>query len=203
MNVLLIYLQPKCIKEVLEPLSKIPVDKLYLKYYPYPDVYKLAYNFIRDHPEYTHIFWLQNDIVLTSEHFNQILYKYGTNPDIQVLGVAMNVDLQENKHKLAFSTAPISPKNLNIDWPINGFFDGIIEVFHNGGPFLINREIFMVFPLRGDKRGYNADIYHGIELWEAGIPYYLDTDITLKHLRYYGEMLVNKKEPEMEFVRWT
>jgi len=58
MKILLVYLQPKDIPEVLEPLDDIFCDKLYLKYFPYPDVYFEALDFIKLHREYTHIFRL-------------------------------------------------------------------------------------------------------------------------------------------------
>lgn len=203
-KILLVYLQPKDIKEVLEPLKEIPCDKLYLKYTPYPVVYQLAYDFIRDHPEYTHIFWLQNDIILNKQVFAAICYEFASLPDIDILGVSMNVDLGENRNRCAFTTAPISRKNLKIDWPIRGFFEGIIKVYHNGGPFLIKRPLYMIFPLRGEERtGINADVLHGEALWNEKIPYYLDTRIHLKHLRYQGEMMIHKKESALEFVRWT
>lgn len=199
------YLQPKNLPEVLEPLSKIPVDKLYLRYFPYPVVYQLAYDFIRDHPEYTHIFWLQNDIILHNEDFVKMCYTLGSNPDFDILGCTMNVDLDKHDHNLAFTTTPFDiTSKKEIDWPVRGFYQGMVKVFHNGGPFLIKRELYLIFPLRGEKKtGLNADIYFGKSLYDEGIPYFVDTGIELKHLRYKGEMLVNRKEPQMEFKRWT
>jgi len=201
MKILLVYLQPKDIPEVLEPLREIQCDKLFLRYIQYPDVYRVAHKFIKDHSEYTHIFWLQNDIILTLKDFENCIWKLLKN-NLRILGLSMNVDL-ENPNQMAYTMKhfPYKTKN-NIQWAKKGEHEGIIEVFHNGGPFLIERSLFLYIPLHGwGKTGYNADIVHGIEFWQSHTKYYLDSEANLKHLRGIGVMQVNKKMPQAELIR--
>jgi len=201
MKILLVYLQPKDIPKVLEPLKDIFCDKLYLKYFPYPDVYFEALDFIKRHTEYTHIFWLQNDIILNPSDFDNALRKINAN---QILGLSMNVGLSGNqKFYDAYTIEPFEiNKHKKIEWAKKGQYKGIKNVFHNGGPFLIERKLYLEFPLHGDlKTGFNADMYMGFELWRANIPYPLDTEANLKHLRYVGKMQVNLKRPHTEYIR--
>jgi len=204
MKILLVYLQPKDLPEVLEPLKEIFCDKLYLKYMKYPDVYFAAYDFIRLHKEYSHIFWLQNDIVLTPQAFGLCIKKLIDNEFI-ILGLSMNVGLAGNQKSLsAYTTEPfdILHDRKKIEWAKKGEHIGIIEVFHNGGPFLIERKLFLQFPLHGDlETGFNADMHQGSELWHCNINYPLDSEADLKHLRYVGKMQVNLKKPHTEYIR--
>ena len=210
MNPLLIYLQPKDgLTEVEKELKKIPCDVLRLKYFRYPDVYRIAHKTISNHPEYDYIIWLQNDIILKKEDYFNLCEGIKSTGGA-ILGASMNVDL--------------SPKGLNLCaytkdefyTPGAWYYDvtpppfvpkdedkGIIKVFHNGSVFIAERDLLVHHPLRGmGKGGKNADILHGWELRNNGINYYLDTRIHLKHLRYQGEMMVGKKPPEVEFVRY-
>ena len=199
MNVLLIYLQPKDIPEVLDELKKIPVDQVHLKYFPYPEVYKIAMNIIKKYPRYDFIFWLQNDIVLNKEYFFQMCEDIKTN-NFDILGCSMNVDLTSKGFEKCAYTMEKYHNEKDPPYVDLGDHTGIISVFHNGGPFICKREILINQPLRGsDKGGYNADYYHGLDLDKAGIPYFLDADIQLKHLRYVGVMQVGKKQKETKF----
>lgn len=203
MKILLVYLQPKDIPQILEPLKRIPCDKLYLKYIPYPFVYRAAYNFIQAHSEYTHIFWLQNDIMLSLEQFEACIKKLIEN-NLSLLGLSMNVDgSRDGRNLLAFTTKPFDiQKKKKIDWAKRGEYSGLIKVFHNGGPFLIERMLYLHYPLHGDtKTGFNADIYHGLELNWDNIEYYLDSKANLNHLRYIEKMQVGRKQAITEFVR--
>jgi len=203
LKILLVYLQPKDIPEVLEPLKEIPSDKLYLKYYPYPLVYHEALVFIQRHSEYTHILWLQNDIVLTKKDFakakSQLL-----NYNLDLIGLSMNVDMSGGRYKCAYTIEPFKiHKTKKIEWALFGQYHGIKNVFHNGGPFLIDRKLYLRFPLHGDETtGFNADMNMGLELWRENIPYPLDTNINLLHLRYIGLMQVGNKEPITEYIRY-
>ncbi len=203
MKILLIYLQPKDIPEVLEPLKEIPCDKLYLKYYSYPGVYQEAFLFIKRHTEYTHIFWLQNDIILTKKDFANAKSRL-LNNNLDLIGLGMNVDMSGGRYKCAYTIEPFEiHKFKKVEWALMNQYHGIKNVFHNGGPFLITRTLYLRFPLHGDTiTGFNADMNFGLELWKENIPYPLDTNINLLHLRYIGEMQVGKKVPSMEYVRF-
>ena len=203
MKILLVYLQPKDIPEVLEPLKEIPCDKLYLKYIKYPDVYHVANDFILNHSEYTHIFWLQNDIILTKKDFAKAKSRL-LNYNLDILGLSMNVDMSGGRYKCAYTIEPFEIHKIKkIHWALFGQYHGLKNVFHNGGPFLINRKLYLRFVLHGDeKTGFNADMNQGFELWRENIPYPLDTNINLLHLRYIGIMQVGKKEPCTELIRF-
>jgi len=196
MKILLVYLQPKDIPEVLEPLKDIFVDKIYLKYMKYPEVYEVALKFIKNHTEYTHIFWLQNDIVLNNSDFEKAVTRIHEN---NILGLSMFVEM-ENFKDMAYTIEPFKITEQKYEWAIHGT-KGIIQVFHNGGPFICKREFYLKYPLTGDFQGYNADYYHGFEMWRNNEPYYLISDANLSHLRFKGEMQVHKKTPHLEFIR--
>jgi len=203
MKILLVYLQPKDIPEVLEPLKEIPCDKLFLKYQPYPSVYQNAFLFIKNHSEYTHIFWLQNDIILTKKDFAKAKSRL-LNYNLDLLGLGMNVDMSGGRYKCAYTIEPFEIHKIKrIEWALFGQYHGLKNVFHNGGPFLITRELYLKYPLHGDiETGYNADMNQGLELWRDNIPYPLDTNINLLHLRYIGIMQVGKKESCAKLIRF-
>jgi len=202
LKILLVYLQPKDLPEVLEPLNDIFCDKLFLRYFRYPRVYKVANDFIKLHSEYSHIFWLQNDIVLNPINFESCIQK-SIHYNFSILGLSMNVDLDEFRNKLAYTVNPFDTKTYdNFKWAKKGEHEGIIKVFHNGGPFLIKRDLYLKFPVIGeDVTGFNADIVLGKQLWDDSINYYLDSEANLKHLRFTGKMQVNLKRPHTEFTR--
>lgn len=201
MKILLIYLKPKDgLEKVDEELAKIKCDKLILKYFPYPTVYRIALRTIIEHSEYSHLFWMQNDIVLTKEIYEKMALEIESR-ELPILGASMNVDLSpDGKAKSAYTTRPFEgnkPPYVRI-----GENMGLIKVFHNGGVFIAKREFFIRFPLKGmGKAGYNADILQGREIWESEFDYYLNADIHLTHLRFMGSMQVGIKEPEIEFIK--
>ena len=210
MNPLLIYLKPKDgLNEVEKELKKIPCDRLTLKYFRYPNVYRIAHKTITNHPEYDYIIWLQNDIILKREDYFKLCEGIKETGGA-ILGASMNVDLSPKGLNLcAYSKkefySPGSYKYAKNEPPYvpKGEDKGIIKVFHNGGVFIAERDLLVQHPLRGmGKSGFNADILHGWELRNNGINYYLDTRIHLKHLRYQGDMMVGKKPPEVEIVRY-
>ena len=97
MKILLVYLQPKDgLTKVSKHLYDMGVDVLKLKYYPYPLVYQIARKTIESHPEYTHIVWLQNDIVLKKKDFIKLVNRYHSTGEPEILGASMNVDLSKD-----------------------------------------------------------------------------------------------------------
>ena len=201
MKILLIHLKPKDgLYEVDEALAKIKCDRLTLKYFPYPHPYKIALATIKEHKEYSHIVWVQNDIILTKEVFDKLVLQIESKK-LSILGASMNVDLSpDGKEKCAYTTKPF--EGFKPPYVKLGDNMGIIKVFHNGGVFIATREFYIKFPLKGNgKSGYNADIVQGREIYDAGENYYLDTSLNLLHLRFMGTMEVNRKPPGIEFVR--
>lgn len=204
MKVLIVYLQPcNDLHEVFEALDEIPHDILKLKYFPYPDVYRIIHRTILNHPEYTHIIWLQNDIVLNKESVEKLI-KGIASSRVAILGAVMNVDLTpKGLDVLAYTVEPFV-HHLTIPPPFvkKNRFRGKKRVFHNGGVFICSRDFYLQFPIMGHfKTGYNADIAQGRKIWNAGFDYFVDNEIILKHLRYKGTMKVGKLPPEIEIVR--
>jgi len=183
-----------------EELAKIKCDKLVLKYFRYPDPYRIALRTIIEHSEYSHLFWLQNDIILTKTAFEKMALEIESR-ELPILGASINVDLSAfGKTKCAFTTVPF--EGTNPPYTDKGVNKGTIKVFHNGGVFIAKREFYIKFPLKGmGKAGYNADILQGREIWESEFDYYLNADIHLTHLRFMGSMQVGIKEPEIEFIK--
>jgi hypothetical protein len=204
MNPLIIYLQPKDeLEDVWLQLENIPCDKLVIRYMPYPMCYKAAYQQINEKKEYTHIIWVQNDIIFKKEDYFKLVKDFKETRAL-ILGKAMNVDLSPKGLGLgAFTTEPFE-FNSGLDVPFEPLTQrGIIPCFHNGGVFITTREFYLKYPLKGiGQRGYNADFRHGKEIREAGLTYLIDTDEPLKHLRYKGKMMVGKKYPEVEYVKY-
>ena len=205
MNVLLIYLQPKDgLGHIRNQLIDIPCDKLILKYFPYPTVYKVASDTIKKHSEYSHILWIQNDIVFNKEHYFKLCESFQSTGE-NILGCSMNVDLTpEGKELCAFTVRPFEKTPAGyIPFVKKGVYEGKVKVYHNGGVFLCTREFFNQFPLKGfGKSGYNADIEQGSKIFKAGKNYLVDTSIHLEHQRYRGIMQVGIKEPEIEIIKY-
>ena len=202
---MIIYLQPKDgLDKIKEELLKIPCDKLILKYIKYPEVYRIAQKTIESHPEYDSIIWVQNDIIFTVNDYEKLCKSFKV-WKLDILGCSMNVDLSVDGLDLCAFTVDkftVSP-GMSIPWVKLNQFAGLVKVFHNGSVFIARREFLMAFPLTGiGKAGYNADIKHGTEIAAAGINYYVDTSIRLKHLRYQGINKVGKKLPGIEFIEY-
>jgi GT2 family glycosyltransferase len=209
MNPLIIYLQPKDgLGHIRNKLLNIPCDKLILKYFPYPDVYQIARKSIEKHPEYDIIVWLQNDINFDKQAFFKLIQGL-KNWKLDILGCSMNVDL--TPHGLQHCAFTVKKFEHEVKGLVNneppfvkkGTFRGLVKVYHNGGVFACTREFYLKFPLTGmGKGGYNADIDMGRRIWNAGINYFVDSEIHLKHERYAGTMQVGKKTPESQVIRW-
>jgi len=205
MKPLLVYLKPKDnIPQVEEAVKDITCDKLILKYFPYPEVYRTAHRMISQLKEYTHIIWLQNDIVLNYLDYARLCHRI-QQYNFDILGCAMNVDLSpEGMNLLAYTKEPFlfDEKRGFIDkdppYVKRGTDKGTIPIFHNGGVFICKRDFYLKYPLKGfPNTGYNADLCHGIELNANNELYLLDSDITLLHLRYKGDMMVGRKPREL------
>lgn len=187
--------------EVLEPLSKIPYPKLFLKYIPYPAVYKIAQSQIELHPEFDYIFWHQNDMIITKEMFERMKQDF-IDSKLDYMAFSMNVDLSEEGKKQATYTQyePELRHNFKIRWEPKQN-KGIIQAVHSGGPFFIKRTLLLEIPLIGEPiTGINADILHCKALREKGIKIMVNTKYDILHLRYMGIMQVGRKTSE---IVWT
>lgn len=204
MKPLLIYLKPKDdLPLVDEAIKSIPCEKLILKYLPYPTVYTVALRAIQMNEKFTHIIWVQNDIIFGKKDYDRLVSQF-KKLDLQTLGCVMNVSLTEKDRGLLAYTMhnfELTPTGA-IPWMQRGYYKGVIRCFHNGSVFMCTREHYLKHPLTGrGKAGYNADYILGKELYDANIPNWIDTDIELKHLRFEGTMQVGKKTPEVEWVK--
>lgn len=209
---LLVYLQPKDLPEVLIPLSKIPIDKLYIKYHTEKQAFQRLHLFIDFHwKEYTHLVLFENDIIVRPDDFRQLICDIEEYPFLDIISGVMNVDMDENKDYLACTTdLPNLQYPRVMHWiPKENMSIGIHRIRHAGFSLVAikTKMLFHNWILKGfDKNtegDIDADLYFSHECAKANIPMYVDSRICLTHLRYKGKMMVGIKEPEMEFVPWA
>ena len=213
-NPLYVYLQPKIIPHVLEPLKEIPCDKLYIRYYPYPEPHRIARKFFLEHPEYTHLIIHPNDIIITKADYLKLLDDLQRYPFLEVISGVMNVDLEDNKDHLAacFNLPLLNYNDRRYYWIPREHVKGIQRVRHVGFSLTaISRKVIEELKDENGRPGFDgvdpktesidgADVWFSNCCYHAGIPIYIDCDIFLVHERYVGEMQVGKKEPHIEFI---
>lgn len=216
MNPLICYLQPKDIKEVQEELSRIPCDKLYIKYYAYPNPHRIARDYFLEHPEYDWLVFLTNDLIATRYDFESIKGAIKKHPMIEVVCGVCNVDLEDNKDywNVCYNLPTLELNSRRYHWVKRGSFSEIQRVRFAGFPFMwIKREVvesLMSYIHDGKARagfdgtdlfgkdGYAADLWFCHACYHSNIPIYCMPAAEMKHLRFYGEMLVGKRKPITE-----
>ena len=114
--------------------------------------------------------------------------------------MSMNVD-KDSKELAASYSLPEKATEQNYIFE-NGQ-TGIHQIKWSGGPFMLSRENFMKAPLFGEERtGWNGDLVFAKKCHEEGLKIFLDFSNKIEHRRYEGGMLVNRKAPETEFIKW-
>lgn len=215
-NPLICYLRPKDIPQVLDELEKIPCDKLYINYYPYPYPHRIARDYFLAHPEYTHLVMCTNDLVVTHKDYEGMLRNIVNHPMIDVWCGVCNVDTTEecDYWNICFDLPVLKwPRQYNWIHKNSGLKGYVIRVPFAGFPFMwIQRKVMEKMCLNGEDRpgfdgtdlfgkdGYAADLWFCHSLWDWHVPIYCDTNIDMLHLRFFGDMQVGKKEPFVEFI---
>ena len=200
----------------MDAYRDLPIDKVSVRYYPKPQSEKEARKFFLEHEKnYTHLIIYSNDIVVKKEHIIKMLIDLENYPFLDVISGIMPVD-SENENDVIAATYDLP----SLDWPRvfhwipRKYISGIQRVRHTGLSLTaIKRDIVEFVSMDGINclEGANktkgvddrdTDLFFSTALYKANIPQYVDCDIEMEHLRYKGEMLVGKKEPQLEFTEW-
>jgi len=218
-ELLLCYLQPKDLPEVLIPMSKIPYDRLYLRYMESDDAFKLMRKkVLEQYKDYTHIVIVTNDVIVEPKHMEMLERTIRQNLHYPVISGVFNLDLTpygQSVWNITFNRAHEDQDKREYHWIKKSDFPkdepgyvNLLQVKFAGFPLMaIRRDVFEEIPIRGDgevNRRPDIQQAHDLcfcnDLSDAGIPIMANIDIDMIHLRYQGEMLVGIKKPEVEFV---
>lgn len=214
-KVLHAYLQPKDIPEVTDHLDEIPCDKLLIQYYPYPHPHRILREFMIEHKEYTHLAIHTNDLVVTISDYDKMMMNLFNHPFLEVIAGVCNVDQEGEKDvwNVCFNLPTLDIKTRVYHWVKKGGFNGIQRVRFAGFPYMwVKREILENIDSNSQrpifdgtdlfgKDGYSADLWFSHGLYHSNIPIYCDSNIEMKHLRYFGEMQVGRKPTQTIWVK--
>jgi len=211
-----------CIPSI-DALKVLPCDQLHINYFPYPENYEIGQKFFLDHPEYTHYIFHSPDIVIPRFAFEFMLeqIKYF---DYDVYGPAFNMDMQKHKDRIL-----CTPNLPDLDYGSRRYYwisegrrqqliksgNGIIHPKFNGLGFtwvkrwLVDTIPFTTLPYETDERpiwetrgGYACDLAfsHWLNYLDVKINY--DLRIKCEHLRYWGQLQVGLKEPQVNLIKY-
>lgn len=190
---------------VIEKLKDVPCDQLHINHFPYPENFKIITEFFNSHKDYTHLFYLDTDLILTKDIFLEMI-EYVSKKNPPVYGVCFNVDEEVDKDKLACC---LNMPSLEISKRIykwvteedrQSFLNqgiNILKVKFSGGLHFVRRDIFKRIPYskvpsidlrqKGEKElGYGTDLAFAHYCDFLDIPIIVDLRYKLKHLRYYS-----------------
>ena len=100
MKILVVFANVYDCDPAIQAVKKLPCDKLFIEYFPYPDNYFQVEKFLKDKPEYTHILYVAPDLVIDLDIFNAMVENLIIN-DYDVYGCCLNVDMDKDKDSLA------------------------------------------------------------------------------------------------------
>ena len=193
-------------------------DQLWVNYVKYPFNYSITEKFFEENKQYTHLFYVAPDIVLTKYDFDCMI-KYIEKHNPPVYGACCNVDTQKYNDSLAccLKLPDLEYVNRRYRWLkesqrkflINNG-SSVIKVKFNANLAFVRRDIkekikYMTVPYETDERpiheangGYACDLAFCHFMDSLGIEPLVDLRYKLKHLRYNGRVLVGVKEPLIE-----
>jgi len=201
-KLLYVYFQPKDLDFVLEPLKEIPFDKLYIKYYDRETAYKILNKSFKTHPEYDALFFHSNDTVIKKKDIEALVKEF-KNDSYQILGMSTNLDLTPTGLEKMATSIKTPEFATQIDWLNFGDMEGVFQVGFMGCPFIISREAYLQVPFRGEPHtGFNADLFFSQDCKKLGIPMFVDARIRVTHHRFAGNLLVGRKQPKTEYIKW-
>lgn len=202
MKLLLGYLQPKDIPEVLGSMARLPIDQLRVKYYTEREAYKkLQEYFLKQYTDYTHLVVVTNDVLVRPDHIVLLQETIAKYPDKVVCGV-MNVDLHTDNWNITIDpveTVERIPVIEGYHWVKKNSVEGIVKVWFAGNPLMAYpREIVerIGFPVVDNAHDY----YICDKLHRNNIDVMCDTRLVLRHLATRENLLVGIKEPEVVFI---
>lgn len=216
---LLCYWRPKDIPEVLAGIAECPCDKLFVNYMRYPYNYTITREFFLSNPEYTHYIACPNDLVPTRKVYDRLVQLIQEN-DYPVISGVCNWDTGKYQDYWNITTnlpvlAPYEQRRYD-KLPKTKYPNMVLKVPWAGFPFMFIRrdvvekipfatvpeQIRQGHPIWEQTGGWGGDLAFAHSCAYYNIPIHADTSCGMLHLRYHGEMLVGKKPPSIEFIKY-
>jgi len=184
---------------------------------PYPYNYQISISFFKANPNYTHLICHPNDLVPTRKVYDKLI-NHIKEKDYAVISGVCNWDTEKHKDYLNITaTLPELSYHKRVYHKIskNRYPNKVLKVPWAGFPFMfIRRDIIEKVPFppkclkETDERpvwetkgGFGGDLCWAHNLDYMKIEQYVDTSCNMEHLRYFGEMLVGKKPPSIDFIK--
>jgi len=213
---LLAYLKAAIYPDILNELSKIPCDKLILEYYPYPHPHNIARDFFLEHAEYTHLIIQPQDLLVTKENYDNLVYDILV-MDYPVLSGVCNVDRPDTNYFYYWNICKTCPDRNYLKRRYDYFPKcknslGIVQVGFSGFPFtFIRRDVIERHTINGDwifegsihrNNGIAPDCLFCNNCKDAGIKIMADTDVRMLHYANHLPNLVGKQSCKTSFIRY-
>jgi hypothetical protein len=207
-KLLLAITQGRDIPQFLEATAKIKgYDKLWVKYYPAYMAYKIIKSFFLDHPEYSHLALLADDLIVKQQDIDQLWYDVnkinGPGSMFQhcVLSGCCNVDLTTWKDYLNVSfELPIRSSYgrrydfMRKDDPIAVEKRGCVQVgFCGTALIVIPRQYVSKLSFDNDAKwsglseemGCCQDVIMCNDLHDLGVKMFVDFRVNMLHLKQF------------------
>lgn len=210
---LLVYFQAADYPDILEELDKIPCDKLFLKYMPYPHVHNYAREFFMQHEEYTHIIIHPQDLIVKKEHYDKLvedLEKF----DYPSLAGVCNVGTKgvlAHVWAVCMELPTLAKDHRHYNWCPRGKNLGIMQVKFEGNMFnFIRRDIAEKRMMDGEyvfrgtdnsngKASPDLTFCHNMD--KLGLPVYVDTEVIMFHKATHEKIIVGKVNSEAYYEK--
>lgn len=208
------------IPKVLEAVLSIKQDKLVVSYFPYPYPHRICQLYFMQHPEYTHLIMVPNDLEVNDTHIEKIRDMVETF-DYQVCSGVCNVDTAKFKDywNITSNLPELRYDLRRYRWISKSRYENmIIQVPFAGFPAMcIRRDVlekcFINKFLKKDKTdespiwetrgGYSNDLIFCHNLHDLGINIYANTGIQMNHYRYHGKSQIGIKPPKVSFIKYA
>ena len=185
----------------------------------YPYNYTISREFFLANPNYTHYIALPNDLVPSREVYDKLI-QHIKDKDYPVICGVCNWDTGKWQNHWNITSnlpvlAPYAARKYN-KISKNRYPNMVLKVPWAGFPFMfIRRDVVEKIPFATvpepiraghpiweQSGGWGGDLAFAHSCNYHGIPIYADTSCSMLHLRFYGEMLVGKNEPSIDFIRY-
>jgi hypothetical protein len=218
---------PRDLPKFEEATAKLPADKLFVKYMYEQPAYETIREFFLTHTEYTHLAILPDDLLVTPEHYYQLvddIERY--NFDV-VCGVC-NLDKSEEHNgmlNICIDHMPSISRNQHYrtyKWLMEGSPEHerlllqnppIIPVVFAGFPFqFFSRRTIEQFTFKDDRIPYTPDKLIGCcvdsmtsaDLYDLGIPIQCDLRVRTIHMKIDDSQvegrMVGIKQPNVSLI---
>lgn len=213
---LLCILNPREMEKPVEAFKQLrDIDKLYAKNMLQLEAYNRLRNYFLEHEEYTHLWLISDDAEVKQENIDKLRKAVESHSDMEVLCGVCNVDMEENKDKLAITRTEVHPVWARRGYDcvsVNEKKNEIIQVEWQGFPLTsISRRVIKEVPFRNDssvnrnKFGQSYDVMFSWDCKQKGIKQYADLGNFFWHLKGqegYKEFGVGKRTAKLFLERY-